>query len=201
MTPSTLEDTVTVLYQVAQAAEARTPHTARHSERVALAARGIARQLGLPGADCDRLLLIGRLHNLGTVGTRDSVLLKSGALKPAEFSHIREHAVMGAKLLAPLPELADVAEVCLNHHERWDGSGYPNGLVGENIPFFARLIAVADMFSAIISPRPHRDSLPRAVAADMIEEDSGTKLCPRCVDGFLAWFAKTGGMIDLPEGM
>lgn len=201
MTLSPLEDTLTVLYRMAQTAEARTPHTARHSERVALVAMGIGRELGLSEADRDRLLVMGRLHNLGVAGSRDSILLKTGALTRAEFAHVKEHTILGAKLLAPFPELADVAEVCLNHHERWDGTGYPNGIAGENIPFFARLIAVADVFSAIISPRPHRDSLPRPVAADIIGEERGTTLCPRCVDGFLGWFARTGGMIDLPEGV
>lgn len=199
MTPSTLENTLTVLFQMARAAEARTPHTARHSDRVALAAMGIAREMGLSDAECDRLLLMGRLHNIGIVGTRDSVLLKAGTLTKPEYLHVQEHTILGAKILAPIPELADVAEVCLTHHERWDGSGYPNGIKGRDIPFLARIVTVADVFCALSSSRPHRDSLPRPVAADMIEEERGTKLCARCVDGFLTWFAKTGGILFLPE--
>jgi HD-GYP domain-containing protein (c-di-GMP phosphodiesterase class II) len=201
MTAITLDDTVSTLALMAQAAEARNPLTEGHSERVALAAKGIGRELGLSVTECDRLLIIGRLHNIGIVGTRDSVLLKTGALTPDEYTHIQSHTVLGAKILYPVRQLADVAEVCLNHHERWDGSGYPNSIQGESIPFHARIIAVADVFSALISSRPHRDSLPRPVAADMIAEERGTKHCPRSVDGFLKWFARTGGMIDLPEGV
>lgn len=201
MTPLTLDDTLSTLVGLAQAAEARNALTEGHSERVALVAKGIGRELGLSGAKCDRLLVMGRLHNIGIVGTRDSVLLKTGKLTQDEFAHIQAHTILGAKLLAPMKDLADVAEVCLNHHERWDGSGYPNAIKGENIPLAARIMAVADVFCALISARPHRDSLPRPVAADMIEEERGTKHCPRCVDGFLKWFAKTGGMIDLPEGV
>jgi len=201
MTAITLDDTISALVLMARAAEARTPQTEGHSERVALAARGIGRELGLPDAECDRLLVIGRLHNIGIVGTRDSVLLKTAALTPDEYAHVQHHTILGAKILAPIRELADVAEVCLNHHERWDGSGYPNSIQGESIPFYARIVAVADVFSALASSRPHRDSLPRPVAADMIEEERGTKHCPRSVDGFLKWFARTGGITDLPEGV
>lgn len=199
MVPSSLDDIVSSLILTARAAEARGPLEG-HSDRVAHAARGIGRELGLPDEQCDRLMLMGRLHNLGIVGTRDSVLRKTGPLTADEYEHIRNHTILGAKILAPIRELDDVAEVCLNHHERWDGSGYPNGLVGKAIPFNARIIAVADVFSALISSRPHRDSLPRPVAADMLEEEQGTKQCPEAVQGFLKWFARTGGIIDLPGG-
>jgi HD-GYP domain-containing protein (c-di-GMP phosphodiesterase class II) len=187
----------TSLIEIARAAEARTESTAFHSEKVARVAHGIAKALGRPKNILERLLLVGRLHNIGLVGTSDAVLRKTGKLTPQEFEHIQEHTRLGASLLAPIPELADVAEVCLSHHERWDGSGYPNGLAGTEIPRMARLISVADSYCAMISERPHRDSLPRPVAAEVIAEEHGKQLCPECVDGFLTWYEKTDGRIDL----
>lgn len=201
MTQINFDDTLSTLFALAQAAEARNDLTAGHSERVALVSRGIARELKLSAAECDRILIMGRLHNIGIVGTRDSILLKTSALTKDEYAHIQNHTVLGAEILSPIEGLADVAEVCLSHHERWDGTGYPKGLRGEDIPLNARIVAVADVFSALVSARPHRDSLPRPVAADMIGEERGTKHCQRCVDAFLMWFARTGGMIDLPEGI
>jgi HD-GYP domain-containing protein (c-di-GMP phosphodiesterase class II) len=189
--------TLACLVEIARAAEARTKSTAFHSEKVARVAHGVAKALGKPKKTMERLLLMGRLHNIGLVGTRDSVLLKTAKLTPREFEHIREHTRLGATLLAAIPQLADVAEVCRSHHERWDGSGYPDGLAGEAIPVPARLIAVADMYCAMISERPHRDSLPRPVAAEIIEDERNRLLCPECVDGFLTWYDKTDGRIDL----
>ncbi|WP_338669157.1 HD-GYP domain-containing protein [Pseudodesulfovibrio methanolicus] len=185
------------LIEIARAAEARTESTAFHSEKVARVAHGIAKALDRPKNILERLLLVGRLHNIGLVGTSDAVLRKTGKLTPQEFKHIQDHTRLGAALLAPIPALADVAEVCLSHHERWDGTGYPNGLAGTEIPRLARLIAVADSYCAMISERPHRDSLPRPVAAEIIVEEREKLLCPECVDGFLTWYKKTDGRIDL----
>ena len=190
---------LTTLIDIARAAEGRNAHTADHSERVAVVAVGIAELLGLPGEQLERIRLMARLHNLGVTGTRDSVLLKTGKLTPLEFNHIQHHTVLGAQLLANIRGLEDVAEVCLTHHERWDGCGYPSGIAGQEIPRFARLIAVADTFCAIISGRPHRDSLPVPVAADIIAESRDTVLCPEFVDGFQLWYDQTGGRIDLPS--
>lgn len=192
-----LPGSLACLIEIARAAESRTESTAFHSEKVARVAHGVAKALGKPKAVLERLLLMGRLHNIGLVGIRDSVLLKTTKLTPGEFAHIREHARLGADLLAAIPQLADVAEVCRRHHERWDGSGYPDGMAGEAIPNPARLIAVADVYCAMISERPHRDSLPRAVAAEIIKEERNRLLCPECVDGFLAWYDRTDGRIDL----
>jgi HD-GYP domain-containing protein (c-di-GMP phosphodiesterase class II) len=198
MSPETCSaDILASLVEIARNAEARTASTAFHSEKVARVAHGIAKALDRPKNIQQRLLIVGRLHNIGLVGTRDTVLLKTGKLTPQEFKHVQEHTRLGAALLAPIPALADVAQVCLSHHERWDGSGYPNGLAGEKIPRMARLISVADSYCAMISERPHRDSLPRPVAAEIIAEEQGKQLCPEAVNGFLTWYKKTDGRIDL----
>lgn len=197
MTQSIDATILNTLIDIARAAEARNAHTANHSERVAVVAAGIAENLGLPEHDIERIRLMGRLHNIGITGTRDSVLLKTGKLSPAEFSHIQNHTVLGAHLLGSIPGLADVAQVCLTHHERWDGSGYPNNIKGEDIPPLARLISVADTYCAIISERPHRDSLPIPVAVDIIADCRDNTLCPDGVDGFLLWQEKTQGRVVL----
>jgi len=192
-------DVLTTLISLAQAAEARNALTSGHSERVAQVAYGIGQELGLPATKLERLLLMGRLHNIGTAGVRDSVLLKTEKLTDTEYTHVKNHTTLGAQILAPIKGLDDVAEICLTHHERWDGSGYPNGLRGEEIPFAARLISTADVYVAIISERPHRDSMPEPVAADIIFEERGIKLCSECVDAFRKWFEKTGGLIEVRE--
>ncbi|WP_319541136.1 HD domain-containing phosphohydrolase [uncultured Pseudodesulfovibrio sp.] len=191
------QDVLTTLISLAQAAEARNPLTKDHSERVAQVAHYIGEELELPTQKLERLLLMGRLHNIGKTGIRDSVLLKTEKLNDTEYTHVKNHTILGAQLLAPIKELEDVAEVCLTHHERWDGSGYPHGLRGEEIPLATRLISTADVYVAIISERPHRDSMPEPVAADILNEEKGTLLCPLCVEAFQKWFDKTGGKIDI----
>jgi len=195
------DECTTALVSLAQAAEARNKLTRGHSERVALVARGIARELGFSDEGQDRILLTGRLHNIGIVGTRDTVLLKTEKLTMAEYEHVKAHTTLGAEILGAVKGMEDIAEVCLSHHERWNGFGYPNSLEGEDIPLNARIVGVADVFVAIISERPHRDSMPRPVAADIIAEERGKLLCPTCVDAFMKWFEQTGGKIDLPEGI
>lgn len=188
-------NTVAALLDVARAAEARTSLTTGHSERVARVTAGMAEAMELPAAQKERLRLAALLHNIGTLAVRDSVLLKTDRLSALELDHIQQHTVLGAKLVSHIPELDDVAEVCLTHHERWNGSGYPNGLIGQEIPPLARIIAVADTYCAITSERPHRDSLPAPVAADILAEERKQLFCPDCVDGFLLWYAKTDGRI------
>lgn len=194
-----IDQTLASLVSIAQAAEARNRLTENHSELVAMVAQGIGRHLGLSDETLDRLMLMARLHNIGIVGTRDSVLIKTDPLSGPEFTHIENHTQLGATFLAPFESLADAAEVCLTHHERWNGTGYPNGISGTDIPLAARIIGVADTYTAIISERPHRDSMPRPVAAEMIQEDRGIQLCPECVDAFMKWFAETEGRIYLPD--
>ncbi len=191
--------TLSAIASLVQALEARDSLTRGHSERVALIAVGIGEELGFEPAQLDRLLLIGRLHDLGKIGVRDDVLLKEERLDATEFEHVKSHSNVVANILRPIKSLHDILEVTLSHHERWDGKGYPDGLAGEDIPFRARIIAVADVFEAITSERPYRDSMPRRVAVDIIRDERGKQLCPTCVDAFLKWFERTGGDIDLPE--
>jgi len=191
--------TLAAIGSLVQALEARDSLTRGHSERVAQVAIGIGAEMGFNEDQLDRLLLIGRLHDLGKIGVRDDVLLKKDRLDHDEFEHVKAHSNVVADILRPITSLHDILEVSIHHHERWDGKGYPNGLKGEDIPFNARLIAVADVYEAITSERPYRDSMPKRVAMDIISDESGRQLCPTCVDAFLQWFEKTGGEINVPE--
>ncbi|WP_319469502.1 response regulator [uncultured Pseudodesulfovibrio sp.] len=193
------ELTLAAIASLVQALEARDSLTRGHSERVALIAVGIGEELGYDQSELDRLLLIGRLHDLGKIGVRDDVLLKESRLDATEFEHVKAHSSMVADILRPIESLHDILEVTLSHHERWDGKGYPDGLKGEDIPFKARIISVADVFEAVTSERPYRDSMPKRVAVDIIREERGKQLCPTCVDAFLRWYERTGGEIDLPD--
>jgi len=191
--------TLAAIASLVQALEARDSLTRGHSERVARIAQGIGEALGFSRDEQERLLLIGQLHDLGKIGVRDDVLLKEGPLDREEFEHVKGHSNVVADILRPIESLHDILEVTLYHHERWDGKGYPEGLKGEEIPFLARIIAVADVYEAVTSERPYRDSLPRRVALEIIREERGRQLCPVCVDAFFAWYDKTGGEVDLPE--
>jgi len=191
--------TLSAIASLVQALEARDSLTRGHSERVALIAVGIGRELGFTPAELDRLLLVGRLHDLGKIGVRDDVLLKKDSLSDTEYDHVKAHSNVVADILRPIESLHDILEVTTSHHERWDGNGYPDGLAGEAIPLKARIISVADVFEAVTAERPYRDSMPRPVAVDIIREERGRQLCPTCVDAFMRWYEQTGGVIDLPE--
>lgn len=193
------ELTLAAIGSLVQALEARDPMTRGHSERVAQIALGIGEELGFTPAQLDRLLLIGRLHDLGKIGVRDNVLLKKDRLTDTEYEHVKDHSNVVANILRPIRSLHDILEVTQFHHERWDGRGYPSGLKGEEIPLQARLVAVADVYEAITAERPYRDSMPRRVAVDIIQDERGRQLCPTCVDAFLRWFERTGGEVVVPE--
>ncbi len=191
--------TLSAIASLVQALEARDSLTRGHSERVALIAVGIGEELEFKPAELERLLLIGRLHDLGKIGVRDDVLLKKDRLNTREYEHIKDHSSVVADILRPIESLHDILEVTTSHHERWDGKGYPDGLAGEAIPLKARIISVADVYEAVTSERPYRDSMPPGVALEIIREERGKQLCPTCVDAFMRWFEKTGGEAKLPE--
>jgi len=178
---------VAVVKVLAAAIEARDPYTGGHVERVAAHSVAIGRELGW---DAERLLLLelgAMLHDVGKIGVDDRVLRKTGSLDPAEQAHMSEHPLIGARLLQQLPftpeqRLLDVVLSCaLHHQERYDGQGYPGGLAGENIPFEARTVAVADAFDAMTTTRPYRTALPINAAVAEIEREAGQQIDPTVV--------------------
>lgn len=171
------------------ALEARDLYTMGHSDSVARIATGMLALSGASPADIERMHIGARLHDIGKIGVRDNVLLKPGKLTRDEFSHIQRHPGCGTKILSPVESLQDILSVVHSHHERMDGKGYPDGLQGEDIPFWARIVAVADTFDAMTSNRPYRQEMTKEKALQVIRDISGSQLCPTCVDLFMQWNA------------
>lgn len=170
-----------------EALEARDPYTRGHSEAVAMLVSNMAFHMGFSSEEIESLNMACRLHDLGKIGVPDSILLKAGPLTDDEFAAIKQHPVIGATILGPIPSIHPLLPVILHHHERFDGKGYPHGLKGEKIPQWARLTAVADTYHALTSDRPYRKGMSRERAFQIISDVKGTQLCPECVDVFLDW--------------
>jgi putative nucleotidyltransferase with HDIG domain len=162
------------------------PETEGHCRRVAVNALRLGRALGLAGNELADLDRGAYLHDLGKIGVSDRTLGKPGALSAEEQAVVRRHPELGARLLAPLAFPERVTDVVRSHHERFDGSGYPDGLRGDAIPFSARIFAVVDALDAMTSDRPYRRALPYAEAARELAGRSGEQFDPAVVAGFLA---------------
>ncbi len=165
-------------------------YTCGHSERVGFFARMVGARLGLPPATLDQLEWAGLLHDVGKIGITENVLNKAGRLTDEEFTYIKQHPRMGYEILEPLQNFADVRRGVLHHHENMDGSGYPDGLAGEAIPLFARIIHVVDVFDALSSRRSYRDALSIERAVRVIRQEAGTKLDPKIAAEFLDFLAE-----------
>jgi HD-GYP domain-containing protein (c-di-GMP phosphodiesterase class II) len=164
------------LLGLANALEAKDPYTRGHSERVSRTSGRIAAALAVEASQVDVIGQAGLLHDIGKIGVPEHVLRKPGALTPDEWALMRRHPVVGADIVAPLEFFAAGALVIRYHHERWDGSGYPEGLRGQAIPLGARIIAVADVWDALTSDRPYRPALTAADAEDVLESEAGRAL-------------------------
>jgi HD-GYP domain-containing protein (c-di-GMP phosphodiesterase class II) len=134
----------------------------------------------------DVIVKAGILHDIGKIGTPDAILLKAGPLDKDEWETMRAHADFGAEILAELPALASYAPIVRAHHERWDGQGYPNGLKAEQIPFEARVVAVADAFHAMISHRPYRPAIGQRDAMEILRAGAGTQWDPTVTAAMIA---------------
>jgi response regulator RpfG family c-di-GMP phosphodiesterase len=174
-----------------QALEARDQYTRGHSEEVSEICTELAIKLNVDQEDLENITIAARLHDVGKIGVRDDILLKPGKLTDAEFAIIKRHPLVGSKILAPIESLKKAIPIVLSHHERFDGKGYPEGLKGLDIPFWARVTAVADTYHALTSDRPYRQGMPQEKAFQIIADARGTQLCPECVDLFLDWIIKS----------
>ena len=148
-------------------------------------ARRIGSKLSLPPEQMRALEIGALLHDLGKIGIPDYVLLRSGRLTEEEHEVMRRHPILGARILAPVAELAPALPTLLHHHERFDGGGYPDGLTGEEIPLLARIVSVADAFDALVRDRPGVRGVPEGDALKEIERNSGTQFDPKVVRAFL----------------
>lgn len=177
-----------VIQRLARAIEYRDGDTGEHVSRVAQISELIARGLGLSTERCRYIFLAAPLHDIGKIAIPDAILSKPGKLSAEEMQVMREHVIIGARILERGDsELIRAAElIALSHHERWDGTGYPDRLSGTDIPIEARVVAVADVFDALCSERPYKPAWPLAKARAEIERCSGTHFDPACVAAFLA---------------
>lgn len=171
---------------LASAVDAKDPYTLGHSQRVTQYALAIAQELGLSSGDCEDLQLAALLHDVGKIGLPDEILLKAGKLTSDEWEQVRKHPIWGEKILRPIKQLRRVASWIRHEHERWNGSGYPDGLKADEIPVPSRIIAVADAFDAITSDRSYRKAASARDAMIILEAAAGTEYDPEVVSAFLS---------------
>ncbi|OHE58759.1 MAG: hypothetical protein A2Z47_13135 [Thermodesulfovibrio sp. RBG_19FT_COMBO_42_12] len=184
------------IYALASMVEKRDPYTAGHQQRVKTLACAIATEMGLPEEKIDGIRMIGVIHDLGKIYVPAEILSKPGQLDEAEFKMIRAHAKVGYDILKKVEFPWPIAQGIAQHHERIDGSGYPSGLLGENILLEAKIIGVADVFEAIASHRPYRPALGKDKAIEEISQKKGTLYDPEVVDACLRLFTVKGFNIE-----
>ena len=195
---------------MARAAEFRDDDTGHHVTRVGKYAAVIGTALGFDRGAVDLLEQAAKLHDIGKIGVPDAVLLKKGKLEPNEFNVIKQHCLIGNSIINPMgsteveayrrhteiggsllqqegyPVMELAAVIARTHHEKWDGSGYPSGLVGEEIPIEGRITAVADVYDALSSKRPYKEAFSRDKCFAILEEGRGTHFDPRVLDAFFS---------------
>lgn len=176
-----------VVQRLGMAAEYRDEETGSHILRMSHFSTLLARAIGWSDADCELILNASPMHDIGKIGIPDAILLKPGKFEPHEWEIMKTHATIGGKLLAgDESELMRMAQViALTHHEKWDGSGYPNGLAGEAIPQSGRITALADVFDALTSERPYKKAWTVEAAVSLINENSGKHFDPKLVEVFI----------------
>ena len=175
-------DTIGILRQTV---EAKDPYTRGHSDRVSEYSVLIGKKLGLDEKTLHILKIGGLFHDIGKIGIPDSILFKESKLSDEEYSQIKNHPMIGVHMLGDAAIFTDILPIVKHHHERYDGRGYPSQLVGDDIPYVARIAAVADTFDAMTSKRSYRDSLPIDVVRAEIERCSGTQFDPNIAKVFL----------------
>ena len=183
-----------LLYRMSRAAEFRDPETGAHIQRMAHYSRLIAARLGLPDEDQQLLFQAAPMHDVGKIGIPDHILLKPGRLTADEFEVMKTHTILGCNAItraerdssSSVAFLSQAKEIARWHHERWDGKGYPDGLAGESIPVSARLMAMADVFDALISRRVYKEAIAFEQARQIITAGQGQQFDPDVAEAFLA---------------
>ncbi|MFP4105200.1 MAG: HD-GYP domain-containing protein [Phycisphaerae bacterium] len=173
---------VDVLRRIVLSGEAREEYHYGHSANVARLARRIGEKMGLSARHCDRLELAGELHDIGMLSVPEEILRGRGPISVQKYHRVQQHANVGYEILQPLPSLADILPAVRSHHERMNGTGYPDGLRGEDIPLDARILAVADSYEAMTHDRPHRAAMTSLAAMDELERCTPAGYDPEVVE-------------------
>ena len=181
------ETRLKVIQHLGRAAEFKDNETGRHVIRMSHYSRIIACALGWEENICDRIFQAAPMHDVGKIGIPDHILLKPGPLDEDEWALMKKHPQMGADILTgDHSELLEMARfIAINHHEKWDGSGYPNGIAGDNIPIEARIVAIADVFDALTTKRPYKEAWSVDKAIELLKKDSGTHFDAKLVEIFI----------------
>ncbi len=167
-----LDDTEAVLFSLARMVEARDHDTGDHCDRLAHASVVLGKALQLPPNDLEALRRGGVMHDIGKLGIPDAILLKKGKLDPDEWEIMKQHVTIGAGLCAPLHSMRKTVDIIRCHHEKWNGSGYPDGLAGEDIPLLARVFQIVDIFDALSYARPYKPVFPHEKVLEILNEET-----------------------------
>lgn len=197
------ENYLALVMSLVEAVEIKDRYTRGHSELVARFSVAIGRRLGLERDELEEIERGALLHDVGKIGIDEAILNKPDRLTDEEYDVIKQHPVYGAQILEPIPHLAAARDIVLQHHERMDGTGYPEGLTSDEICVGARIVAVCDVFEGVTSNRPYRKPMKPAEVMELLREEAGPKLDPDCVEAFIAVYEETGlrkGNIGRPGG-
>ena len=191
---------VATLEALINALEAKDPYLSGHSARVAAFAATVAQELGLPDDEIEHVRMAGRLHDLGKIGVRESVLNKEGPLTAEEFDHVKEHVVIGSQILAPLTHLGPIVKFVRGHHEHYDGSGYPDRLKADKIPLGARIIGAAEIYDALTTARPYQPTMKPEQAVERMRRLVESVIDPGVMSAIAAAVAKRQTLVFIDEG-
>lgn len=192
-----IDDKLEIIISLAKILDSKDSYTANHSQNVARYAVMIAKEMNLPDSVCENVYIGGLLHDIGKVGISENILLKAGSLTDEEYDTIKTHPMIGHDAIDHIESFQEngILDMVLYHHERYDGNGYPKGLKGEEIPFLARIMAVADSFDAMTSKRVYRDQLEFEHVVNDISKNRGIQFDPEIADVFLDILHREGSGI------
>jgi putative two-component system response regulator len=191
---------VATLEALVNALEAKDPHLRGHSARVADLSASIAAQMGCSDETVETIRTGGRLHDIGKIGIREEILNKQGPLTDDEYEHVKRHVLVGSQILAPLVHLKDVITFVRSHHERWDGSGYPDRLAGEAIPLGARIIGAVEIYDALTTSRPYQEKMPPEIAVERMRDLIGGMLDPAVHQALTTVIGQRQALVFLDDG-
>jgi putative two-component system response regulator len=190
---------VATLEALINALEAKDHYLSGHSARVAAFAATIAQQVGMSDDEIEQVRMAGRLHDLGKIGVRESVLNKEGPLTPEEYEHVKDHVVIGSQILAPLTHLGSIVDFVRGHHEHYDGSGYPDKLKADQIPLGARILCASEIYDALTTARPYQPMMTPEQAVDRMHHLVGSVIDPKVMDAIAAAVATRQTLVFIDD--